>query len=78
MVNECGPVIERIGRMRELRAYFEQGGLKVQYNVVSADDMRAAQKDPAAYRNQPAFSPRLPNSPTDSRARDPRRTTAHV
>ena len=25
--------------------------MEVQYNVVSADDMRAAQKDPAAYRN---------------------------
>jgi len=33
------------------RAYFDQGGLEVQYNVVSADDMRAAQKDPGAYRN---------------------------
>ena len=33
------------------KAYFDGGGLEVQYNVVSADDMRAAQKDPATYRN---------------------------
>ena len=39
-------------KLRDItRAYFDQGGLEVQYNVVSADDMRAAQKDPAAYRN---------------------------
>ncbi len=39
-------------KLRDItKAYFEQGGLEVQYNVVSADDMRAAQKDPAAYRN---------------------------
>ena len=33
------------------KAYFEQGGMEVQYNVVSSDDMRAAQKDPDSYRN---------------------------
>jgi len=33
------------------KAYFDQGGMEVQYNVVSSDDMRAAQKDPAAYRD---------------------------
>jgi pyruvate-formate lyase len=33
------------------KAYFDGGGMEVQYDVVSADDMRAAQKDPAAYRN---------------------------
>ncbi len=39
-------------KLRDItRAYFDQGGLEVQYNVVSADDMRAAQKDPSAYRN---------------------------
>ena len=39
-------------KLRELtKAYFERGGLEVQYNVVSADDMRAAQKDPDTYRN---------------------------
>ncbi len=40
------------GKLRDVtKAYFDQGGMEVQYNVVSADDMRAAQKDPAAYRN---------------------------
>jgi pyruvate formate-lyase/glycerol dehydratase family glycyl radical enzyme len=33
------------------RAYFENGGMEVQYNIVSAETMRAAQKDPAAYRD---------------------------
>ena len=33
------------------KTYFDGGGMEVQYNVVSSDDMRAAQKDPAAYRN---------------------------
>jgi pyruvate-formate lyase len=29
----------------------EEGATKVQYNVVSAEDMKAAQKDPAPYRD---------------------------
>jgi formate C-acetyltransferase len=33
------------------RAYFDNGGLEVQYNIVSSEVMRAAQKDPAAYRD---------------------------
>ena len=33
------------------KAYFDGGGMEVQYNVVSSDDMRAAQREPAAYRN---------------------------
>ena len=33
------------------KAYFDRGGMEVQYNVVSAEDMRAAQKDPTAYRD---------------------------
>jgi Pyruvate-formate lyase len=33
------------------KAYFEKGGMEVQYNVVSTEAMRAAQKDPAAYRD---------------------------
>ena len=33
------------------RTYFEKGGMEVQYNVVSAEIMRAAQKDPASYRD---------------------------
>ncbi|MBN1188433.1 MAG: hypothetical protein JXA46_01660 [Dehalococcoidales bacterium] len=32
-------------------AYFEKDGMEVQYNVVSADTMRAAQKDPGSYRD---------------------------
>ncbi len=33
------------------RAYFENDGMEVQYNVVSSDVMRAAQKDPNSYRD---------------------------
>ena len=33
------------------KTYFENGGMEVQYNVVSAEVMRAAQKDPATYRD---------------------------
>ena len=33
------------------QAYFENGGMEVQYNIVSAETMRAAQKDPQAYRD---------------------------
>ena len=33
------------------KTYFEEGGLEVQYNIVSADTMRAAQKDPETYRD---------------------------
>jgi pyruvate-formate lyase len=33
------------------QTYFENGGLEVQYNIVSSETLRAAQKDPAAYRN---------------------------
>ena len=33
------------------KAYFENGGMEVQYNIVSAETMRAAQKDPQAYRD---------------------------
>lgn len=33
------------------KAYFEDGGMEVQYNIVSADVMRAAQKDPDSYRD---------------------------
>lgn len=39
-------------KLRDLtRAYFDQGGMEVQYNIVSTETMRAAQKDPATYRN---------------------------
>ena len=33
------------------KAYFDGGGMEVQYNVVSSDDMRAAQEDPDSYRD---------------------------
>jgi len=33
------------------KAYFKKHGMEVQYNVVSAEVMRAAQKDPEAYRD---------------------------
>jgi pyruvate formate-lyase/glycerol dehydratase family glycyl radical enzyme len=33
------------------KTYFEKGGMEVQYNVVSSDIMRAAQKDPASYKH---------------------------
>ncbi len=33
------------------RSYFEEGGLEVQYNIVGAETMRAAQRDPDAYRD---------------------------
>jgi formate C-acetyltransferase len=33
------------------KAYFGNGGMEVQYNVVSTETMRAAQKDPQSYRD---------------------------
>ena len=43
-----------IGRdkLRDMtKAYFEDGGMEVQYNVVDTDTLRAAQVDPQAYRD---------------------------
>jgi pyruvate formate-lyase/glycerol dehydratase family glycyl radical enzyme len=34
-----------------IKGYFAQGGFHVQFNVVSNETLRAAQKDPAAYRD---------------------------
>ena len=34
-----------------LNVYFERGGFELQYNIISSDTMRAAQKDPQAYRD---------------------------
>ncbi|HIS40215.1 MAG TPA: hypothetical protein IAC12_05170 [Candidatus Aphodovivens avistercoris] len=43
---------EGVGKLKAMtQAYFENGGMEVQYNIVSAETMRAAQKDPAAYRD---------------------------
>ena len=33
------------------KTYFAEGGLEVQYNIVSAETMRAAQKEPETYRD---------------------------
>lgn len=39
-------------KLRDLtKSYFDRGGMEVQYNVVSTDDMRAAQRDPDSYRD---------------------------
>ncbi len=43
---------EGIDKLRDLtKAYLDEGGMEVQYNVVSTEDMRAAQENPEAYRN---------------------------
>jgi formate C-acetyltransferase len=34
-----------------IRAYFKLGGHHIQFNVISADTLRAAQKEPEEYRN---------------------------
>jgi formate C-acetyltransferase len=34
-----------------IRTYFKLGGHHMQFNVVSAETLRAAQKDPEAYQN---------------------------
>jgi formate C-acetyltransferase len=39
-------------KLRDLtKAYFENDGMEVQYNVVSSETLRAAQKDPQTYRD---------------------------
>jgi pyruvate-formate lyase len=41
-----------IEKLRDMTlTYFESGGMEVQYNVVSADVLRAAQKDPDEYKD---------------------------
>ncbi|MFA0816713.1 MAG: pyruvate formate lyase family protein [Anaerofustis sp.] len=41
-----------IAKLRDMtKVYFSRGGMEVQYNVVSTDTLRAAQKDPASYRD---------------------------
>ena len=43
---------EGMDKVRDMtKEYFENGGLEVQYNVVDTDTLRAAQKDPAKYRD---------------------------
>jgi len=39
-------------KLRDMtRTYLDLGGMEVQYNIVSSETMRAAQKDPDSYRN---------------------------
>ena len=41
-----------IAKLRDLtRTYLELGGMEVQYNIISSETLRAAQKDPDSYRN---------------------------
>ena len=41
-----------IDKLRDIsKAYFEQGGLEVQYNVVDTNTLRAAQQEPGKYRD---------------------------
>jgi len=41
-----------IAKLRDMtRTYLNQGGMELQYNIVSSETMRAAQKDPDSYRN---------------------------
>jgi pyruvate-formate lyase len=41
-----------IAKLRDMtKAYFENGGMEVQYNVVDTDTLRAAQADPKTYRD---------------------------
>ena len=43
---------EGIAKLRDLtKAYFKSGGLETQYNIVSSETLRAAQKDPETYRD---------------------------
>ena len=43
---------EGMEKVRDMtKEYFAAGGLEVQYNVVDTDTLRAAQKDPAKYRD---------------------------
>jgi formate C-acetyltransferase len=43
---------EGTGKLRELiQAYFDLGGLQLQFNVVATEELRKAQKDPIAYKD---------------------------
>ena len=43
---------EGLGKLKEMtKTYFSNGGMEVQYNIVSAETMRAAQEDPQTYRD---------------------------
>ena len=39
-------------KLRDMtKTYLDEGGMEVQYNVVSSETMKAAQEDPEAYRD---------------------------
>jgi pyruvate-formate lyase len=41
-----------VAKLRDMtKTYLNEGGMEVQYNIVSSEIMRAAQKDPDSYRN---------------------------
>jgi formate C-acetyltransferase len=43
---------EGVGKLRDMtKAYFDKGGMEVQYNIVSGDTLRAAQADPDEYKD---------------------------
>ncbi len=43
---------EGVRKLRTMtQTYMDQGGMEVQYNIVSSETMRAAQADPEAYRD---------------------------
>ncbi len=41
----------RLGVRNLIRTYFEQGGMEIQFNVVSRETLLAAQKNPQQYRS---------------------------
>ena len=43
---------ESINKMKSmLFSYYDMGGMELQYNIISSDELRAAQKDPEKYRD---------------------------
>ncbi|MBR4895114.1 MAG: formate C-acetyltransferase/glycerol dehydratase family glycyl radical enzyme, partial [Clostridia bacterium] len=43
---------EGVEKLRDVtKAYFDQGGLEVQYNIVDTETLRAAQAEPSTYRD---------------------------
>jgi formate C-acetyltransferase len=44
-----GDGVEKLEQMTQ--AYFDRGGAELQFNIVSSDTMRAAQKDPDSYKD---------------------------
>ena len=41
-----------VAKLRDMtKTYLEEGGMEIQYNIISSDTRRAAQADPQSYRN---------------------------